>query len=334
MTAQHIVSLSGGKDSLATALKAKERGKPFRVVFADTGNEDQITLDYVDSLEGYLGVPVETVRADFTAAFALRREQLHKFWSRPGRVGSDGQPTPAVPDALIERAIACLIPSGIPFLDLCMLKGRFPGVKSRFCTEDLKLRPMDEQIKLPLLNAGQSIVEWIGERAEESPARAAKPRLERLRWEFDSVTGARLARPASRVLHRPIQHLKVAEVFAIAKRHGVPSNPLYRLGMNRLGCMPCIMAKKGELRQIARRFPEHIARIEEWERIVQSVSRRQNATFFAAKMVPGEGDTRANIRSAVDWSNTGRGGWNYDIEHSLADQDAPAICESSYGLCE
>lgn len=124
MTAQHIVSLSGGKDSLATALKAKERGKPFRVVFADTGNEDQITLDYVDNLEGYLGVPVETVRADFTAAFALRREQLHKFWSRPGRVGSDGHPTPAVPDALIERAIACLIPSGIPFLDLCMLNHR------------------------------------------------------------------------------------------------------------------------------------------------------------------------------------------------------------------
>lgn len=335
MSVQHFVSISGGKDSTATYLLAIERGRPFRAVFADTGNEHPLTLDYVRRLPDLCGgPPIEWVSADFTGLFAARRNYIAANWGRPYSRGD--KTFPAVPQHLIDRAIECMIPTGNPFLDLCMLKGRYPGVKSRFCTEDLKLRPMDEQIKLPILNAGRSIIEWIGERAQESKARADKKPIERLRWAFD-ISGDKpvpLPRPVWRVLYRPIHAWKVPEVFALAKRHGVPPNPLYLQGMNRVGCMPCIMAKKGELRQIAKRFPEHIDRIEQWESIVQQVSRRQNATFFAAKMVPGRGDTRAAIRKAVEWADTSRGGWNFDIEHHLEDQDEPEMCSSGYGLCE
>lgn len=104
--------------------------------------------------------------------------------------------------------------------------------------------------------------------------------------------------------------------------------------MGRVGCMPCIMVKKGELRSIAKQFPEHIERIAEWEAIVQVVTRRQNATFLAAKMTPGHGDTRSAIKRAVEWSNTTRGGWNYDIENAIEDQNEPELCKSAYGLCE
>jgi len=50
MRPQHLVSVSGGKDSTATYLLALESGRPFRAVFADTGNEHELTLEYVARL--------------------------------------------------------------------------------------------------------------------------------------------------------------------------------------------------------------------------------------------------------------------------------------------
>jgi len=38
---QHLVNVSGGKDSTAVYLRAIEVGRPFRAVFADAGNGDQ-----------------------------------------------------------------------------------------------------------------------------------------------------------------------------------------------------------------------------------------------------------------------------------------------------
>lgn len=353
---QHFVGVSGGKDSAATYCLAVERGRPFRAVAADTGNEDDRWLEYVQSIPRYVGGPeVEVVRADFTAQMAERRRNIRGDWSQELRIKRHSRPCreeqerlagrpgrsvarvanacdcpisvfPPVADHLIDRAIELLQPSGNPFLDLCMLKGRFPGAKSRFCTEELKLVPM-AALKDPLRDAGVSIIEWIGERAQESANRAKKPRMQHWRW----TNGVR------QLLFRPIHHLKHEDVFAIAKRHGLPPNPLYLEGMTRVGCLPCIMAKKGELRKIAARFPAEIDRLEQWERLVQQVSRRGDATFFPAPMVPGEGDTRANIRDAVQWSKTSRGGRNYDLllAADVAEvEEGGWLCDSAYGLCE
>ena len=59
-----IVSLSGGKDSTAAALYLRERGVPFRAVFADTGWEADETYAYLDLLRDRLGIPIDVVRAE------------------------------------------------------------------------------------------------------------------------------------------------------------------------------------------------------------------------------------------------------------------------------
>src|SRR5690606_11326977 len=62
---QHLVNVSGGKDSTATYLLALEHGRPFRAVFADTGNEHEITYEYVARLAERTGGPeIEVVRGD------------------------------------------------------------------------------------------------------------------------------------------------------------------------------------------------------------------------------------------------------------------------------
>jgi len=65
-------------------------------------------------------------------------------------------------------------------------------------------------------------------------------------------------------------------------KHGIKPNPLYKQGMGRVGCMPCIHAKKDEILEISKRFPEEIKRVAEWERLVTQVNvLGAGATFFS-----------------------------------------------------
>jgi 3'-phosphoadenosine 5'-phosphosulfate sulfotransferase (PAPS reductase)/FAD synthetase len=375
-TPQHFVGISGGKDSLATALLAKERMqhrpdfRP-RYQFVDVGNENQVTLDHVDYLERMLESPIERLTAyDVPGlcdadAFARKRESIRKHWPvelRRKRHSSDCAdrkanipelaagcrhsperrdavkawaaacdcPTiisPPVSQERIEVAVAALQPTGNAFLDVCLIHGRFPSRKAKFCTEDLKLAPLFAT-RNALLNVGTSTVDWVGERAAESKARAKKPILERRRE----------ASGASRVVYRPIHGWSAAEVFAIAKRHGIRPNPLYLLGASRVGCWPCINSQKAEIALVAKHSPEKIDWLREAERLVSLVSRRDAgggsySTFFSADKVPGEDDERAMIDKVVEWTKTSRGGLQFDMIQALERNDAPE-CFSQYGLCE
>lgn len=307
----NIVSVSGGKDSTALLLLALERTADPIAVFADTGHEHPQTYEYLDYLRQALGVEIRTVRADFTRDFARKRQYIAEKW-----------PLKGVPQSKIDQALAAMHPTGNPFLDMCLFKGRFPSSKARFCTEELKVIPITTQVVLPLLSAGREVWSWQGVRADESPARAKLPEQE---YTDPGIT-----------VYRPILTWTAAQVFEYARSKGIKPNPLYLQGMGRVGCMPCVMCRKDELREIALRFPAEIERVREWERIVSEVSKQGSSTFFAASDLGVEtNDERtqdaANIHRFVEWSQTSRGGRNLDMRKVHA--EAP-MCASNYGLCE
>jgi 3'-phosphoadenosine 5'-phosphosulfate sulfotransferase (PAPS reductase)/FAD synthetase len=235
----------------------------------------------------------------------------------------------------IELAVAAMHSSGNAFLDICLIHGRFPSKMAKFCTEEAKLLPLFAA-RDAMLGEGQIGIDWVGERAQESPGRAKKPILER--------TTTREG--GHRVIYRPIHGWTHQEVFAIAKRHGIKPNPLYLIGAKRVGCWPCINASKEEIALIARHTPERIDLIRDWERRVTMVSRRwvegngRATTFFHAGTIPsaaGAPDDRAHIDAVVAWARTGRGGHNYSLLSAIADdefQTEGPMCESAYGLCE
>ncbi|CAM4061850.1 hypothetical protein Xentx_03598 [Xenorhabdus thuongxuanensis] len=51
----NVITISGGKDSLAQWLLAIENGVKYVAVFADTGHEHPQTMEYLDYLESHLG---------------------------------------------------------------------------------------------------------------------------------------------------------------------------------------------------------------------------------------------------------------------------------------
>lgn len=311
------MSLSGGKDSTATAVVAIEQhGRDAcRFVFADTGNEHEATYAYaLDYLPRALGITVDVVRATFDDEFAVKRANLARI--------AAGEPETAVygnrqfkfawTPAAAARALDLLHPTGNPFLDLCMLKGGFPSRMRQFCTERLKRNPLTEY-QLDLVDQGCNVESWQGVRADESEAR---------RWLHSyEYLGGRMA------IFRPILRWKVSDVFEAHRVAGIEPNPLYRQGMTRVGCMPCINCNKAELAEIARRFPQHIERIAEWERLVQSVTRSGSpATFFHRQKNGSEG-----VKAAVTWARTSRGGRQLSL---LIDLEETMSCSSAYGLCE
>jgi 3'-phosphoadenosine 5'-phosphosulfate sulfotransferase (PAPS reductase)/FAD synthetase len=305
------VSISGGKDSTATAILAlKQHGRDrVRLVHADVGNEHEITERFVRAdLPAAFGMPIEIVRADFTKDIERKRRYIARHWAEKG-----------VPAERIARALELLVPTGIPFLDLCMMKGRFPSRKAQFCTSELKRFPLDFWM-LDRMAEGLTLESWQGVRRDESESRK----------------NALAEEPAAEgwMIRRPIVDWTAQRVIDFIRAEGFPLNPLYSMGCERVGCMLCINAGKDEIANAARRWPHHIARLREWESLVSECSKGGFTTFFGDSAEDGETNAelfdRLRIDNRVLWATTSRGGRQQDMLRRLPSE----VCASSYGLCE
>jgi len=311
----HVVSMSGGKDSTATAILALETHPrdSLRFVFADTGNEEKTTYDYINYLEQALGITIDRLRRSFSVEIERKRKYVLEKW--PGK---------GVPLHVCERAAEALVPCGIPFLDLALWKGRFPSRTKQFCTQFLKTEPLVDYALDIIDTTGGAVWSWQGTRIEESQSRRRRLGGTGACVKSFDVAGGGLFN------YRPILRWKAADCFEAHHIYGIKPNPLYLQGMSRVGCMPCVNASKDEALEISKRFPEHIERIAAWERIVGEASKRRNATFFPS---PGDNEDayeRGNVYQVVEWAKTSRGGKQYDFLR----MDDPVACQSAFGLCE
>lgn len=168
-------------------------------------------------------------------------------------------------------------------------KRRFPGAKSRFCTQFLKIFPTRYYIDTLQALLGCDVVMHSGVRAAESDSRAKLIQREDVR--------------PGVVEYRPLLKWKIGDVWAIHARHGVEPNPLYKAGAKRVGCLPCIMSRKAEIANIARNWPEQIDRIRAEEensinwRLSKTSGDLRYQAFFCSGKVPRRFRTK-KVRSA------------------------------------
>lgn len=305
--------MSGGKDSTATGLLAIEkhpRGN-LRFVFADTGNEHQAVYDYLDYLEEKLGITIDRLKADFAKRIAAKR----MFIARDQRIRRVNNKKIRWSNKAKRRALAALHPTGNPFLDLCLWKGRFPARLTQFCTAELKTDLL-VRYHHELVDEGYTVISWQGIRRDESRNRRDVLQIEYM----DEYTW----------YYRPIADWTAAQTFEMHAKHGIKPNPLYSQGLSRVGCMPCINCGKQDIRTIANRFPDHIDRIARWEKLVAGAAKSATPTFFPSP----DRDSHlgvSDIHSRVEWANTSRGGRQYDL---MTTMEAQFECASAYGLCE
>lgn len=207
---------------------------------------------------------------------------------------------------------------------------RFASRMQRWCTRELKIEPLRDYCDA--IEADGSIVVTVtGIRHEEGTR--TNGRGEALEAEDDVAWGG--------WMWRPIVRWTIADVLAIHHRHDVPVNPLYQRGHDRVGCYPCVMASKEDVRLVADHAPERIAEIRELEEAVTAERERRNverpdryahpeASFFlkaANRDTPGAPIMK--IDDVVAWSRTERGGRQLPMFPPVPDGGC-----FRWGLCE
>ncbi|RHU24288.1 MULTISPECIES: phosphoadenosine phosphosulfate reductase family protein [Parabacteroides] len=144
------------------------------------------------------------------------------------------------------------------FVELAKKKKRFPSVIGRFCTIELKIKPMIDY----LLSLKESCIIIQGIRARESSVRAAmEPECMYFRSYFqpngsgrkETYRGKEVREWCSKYdasVIRPIFNWSAQEVIDCILNAEQKPNPLYYKGFSRVGCFPCVMCRQVEIREL------------------------------------------------------------------------------------
>lgn len=293
-----IVSYSGGKDSQATLLYAVEKYGYSNVtaVFCDTGWEHKATYNHIYSTTEDLKVKLVVVKSK-------------KY---------DGM------------------------IDLALKKKRFPSTQARFCTSELKSIPMIDWV----LEQKEHLLIIQGIRKAESFKRSKMNGSCRFfKYYFDPYgfdkkgKGKYHSYRKKEIIewcekyddsvYRPIFNWSGQKVIDYIISKGQLPNELYYQGSKRVGCFPCIMTNKQELRAMIELNPQWIEKVNQAEILTGS-------SFFPPTYIPKrfcsekseKGIKYPNVNDVV----------NYLTEYSgnmFEEEDIyNTSCMSFYNLCE
>ena len=231
-----------------------------------------------------------------------------------------------------------------PMVRWILKRGMFPSRVRRFCTQELKLYTARDVMRAEH-EAGRLPVNVIGVRAAESRARARLPERE-------------LSPTLDCMVWRPLLRWTERDVIDIHKRHGVPPNPLYLQGARRVGCFPCIMSGKRDLKLLNE---ARIRVIERMEAIVHQLAGERAAergglglnphsdmsfhvqrgaawespALFQAPSSVFRTEARewpcVSIRRMVEWGHTTRGGREPDRQITMPGMNDGCL---RWGLCD
>lgn len=288
-----LVSFSGGKDSQACLIQAFKQygGGNLTAVFCDTGWEHPDTYKHVNDVCLQMGVRLITLKSKYD------------------------------------------------FVSLAVHKKRFPSTNARFCTSELKMKPMIDYV----LSLKESCIIIQGIRAGESTARAAmeeecmyfksyfQPNKKGRTENYRSKDVKEWCSQFDASVLRPIFKWSAQQVIDCILDAGQKPNPLYSRGFSRVGCYPCIMCRKQEVKLISQ---EEFGR----NRLIDAEQRMKEETpkgssFFSPSYIPNrfcKNRTYPTVQEVFEYVNRNNVGMD-----DMFEPEGGYSCMSLYhGLCE
>ena len=239
-------------------------------------------------------------------------------------------------------------------VDLATKKKRFPSVRARFCTSELKLIPFIDYV----LSQDDHCLIIQGIRASESSTRALMSKqcaFFKFYYEpynIDPKTNllkigknGKRQKPKKHTYRkkdvfkfkskysddilRPVFDWTGIEVMKYIIKNGQKPNDLYYEGFKRVGCFPCIMSSHTEIRQIMDRYSERFL-------YIKNLEIELNSSFFKIDHIP------KRFRTGIDSKSGKRYTRAVDLEKYLTDKNRTLnlyenpkfSCSSYYHLCE
>ena len=116
----------------------------------------------------------------------------------------------------------------------------FPSWRKRFCTRQCKIFPFKSFLRALEKLSPSKVVIWLGKRRDESKARANTQEVE-IFEPREETTWGRYSFAIE--IRNPLAFITEGEVWEIIRKRGLPVNPLYQQGFNRVGCFPCLISE-------------------------------------------------------------------------------------------
>lgn len=266
---------------------------------------------------------------DSTALVCWAKENLEEFETVFCDTGWESPITYAyiqeINDRLLNgRLIVLKSEKYAGFEDLVLRRKIVPGIRSRFCTQGLKVFPLHDYYE----SLDDEVTSYQGIRADESARRRMMPEEQ---WVDDA---------GGYLIKRPLFHWTAEQCFAIAAKYGIQPNPLYLLGAKRVGCWPCIMVGKKELRNLFENTPGLLERLESLEaKLNEGREALDWRSFFRTDYIPSRFCSRRTQTKdgRILGAPTARDVHDYLMS---IDKDQPSLldegsgCLSFYNLCE
>lgn len=245
-----------------------------------------------------------------------------------------------VNDVCLQMGVRLItLKSKYDFVSLAVHKKRFPSTNARFCTSELKMKPMIDYV----LSLKESCIIIQGIRAGESTARAAmeeecmyfksyfQPNKKGRTENYRSKDVKEWCSQFDASVLRPIFKWSAQQVIDCILDAGQKPNPLYYRGFSRVGCYPCIMCRKQEVKLISQ---EEFGR----SRLIDAERRMKEETpkgssFFSPGYIPDrfcKNKTYPTVEEVFEYVNRKDAGMD-----DMFEPEGGYSCMSLYhGLCE
>lgn len=321
-----INTISGGKDSQAATIWLLNNGyKKFDTVFCDTGWESDITYKHIDYIVKTLNLNFRVLRSKkYKGLIDLARRKT-RFPSTMRRFcTSELKNIPMIDYILDEVQDDILVIQGIRGGEsesrskMSQQCNYFKYYFEPISTNTTRIERYTKQLNDPKSKADKKkLIEKINKANARLAIGKEDPKYHTYRRK---EVLAYCKKYATDVL-RPVFDKSAQWVVDYIIENGMEVNPLYKMGVTRVGCFPCINCNLMEIHQISMRFPERIDEIYSYENEIGS-------TFFPYDKVPDKYCKKPSIKDVVKYAdakyNTG----------DLFDDYAPTSCMSYYGICE
>ena len=294
-----LVAFSGGKDSHASLLLAVQKwgAKNVTAVYCDTQWEHALIYPFIEDVCKRLEVELVILQAEYS------------------------------------------------FIELAIKRGRFPSTKAKFCTEVLKVKPMIDYVLLQL-EKHEYLIVVQGIRKDESEARSKmEAHCQYFKYYFTPYGHDKKGKPkyftyrkkdiirlealAKVDIERPVFGKTAQEVIVDILDADHKPNPLYYLGVGRVGCFPCIMVTHWELYILITKEPAYETRLIEAEAKV-------GRSFFRNGYIPHRYNDQGNGKET--WPSCQRVFEYIRMKNSQGqlhpEPDNGRSCMTAFNICE
>jgi len=229
---RHILGLSGGKDSAALALYMAEKHPELSIeyFFTDTGSELPEVYEYLDKLETQLRKPIARLRA----------KEVNELDAASGEETGE-----SIFGEIFKN----------------VYHGFLPSPQARWCTVQMKLKPMERWLA-PTLEAGGKIVSYIAIRSDEDRLGYNPPN--------PAIT------PKFPFVEDGIDIFGVHEILDGA----MIGKPAYYDWRSRSGCTFCFYQQKIEWVGLLEKHPDKFKEAVEFEKYSMEASQEKGRSAF------------------------------------------------------